>query len=68
MGQSKILKHQITLTDDTPIKQRPYNIPYSHEGEVEKQINEIIETDVIQPSTSPWLSSMLLVKKKDGTY
>ncbi len=35
--------------------------------EAEQQINDMLEKDVIQPSSSPWASGIVLVQKKDGT-
>ena len=35
--------------------------------EAEKQINEMLQKDVIQPSSSPWSSGIVMVQKKDGT-
>ena len=33
-----------------------------------RQIDHMQATDVIQPSTSPWASFVVMVKKKDGTH
>jgi hypothetical protein len=35
--------------------------------EIEKAINELFEMGHIRPSSSPFTSSMVLVKNKDGT-
>ncbi len=32
-----------------------------------KQIKEMLEKDVIQPSSSPWASGIVMVQKKDGS-
>jgi hypothetical protein len=39
--------------------------PYVLE-ELNKEIDEMLELDVIEPSQSPWCSSVLLVNKKNG--
>ena len=45
--------------------------PYCHPGtlkdEIELMIQELLEKGWIRPSSSPFASSVMLVKKKDGT-
>ena len=43
-------------------------MPYHHRAEVEKQVTDMLSQGVIQPSSSPWSSPIVLVKKKDGSY
>ena len=44
----------------------PVKVGLREEGE--KQIEEMMKKDVIEPSSSPWASPVVLVKKKDGTF
>ena len=34
---------------------------------IQKQVKEMLDDDIVQPSNSPWASPVVLVKKKDGT-
>ena len=36
-------------------------------AEADKQIDEMLKKDVIQPSSSPWASGIVMVTKKDGS-
>ena len=45
----------------------PYHHPKAYKDEIEKAIRELLEMGHIQPSSSPFASSVVLVKKKDGT-
>ena len=50
----------------TTIKQRMRRVPRGFEGDEEKNLRAMLETGVIQPSTLPWASTPVLVRKKDG--
>lgn len=61
---SSQVKHEIKLTNENPIYQKPYRKPYAHKIEIDKQINKMLEQDIIRPSNSPWASPITLVPKK----
>lgn len=45
----------------------PYQHPRHFKEEIEKTIKELLSMGHIRPSSSPFASSVVLVKKKDGT-
>ena len=45
----------------------PYRHPKAYRDKIERAIQELLALGHIRPSTSPFTSSMVLVKKKDGT-
>ena len=62
------IEHRIELEAGTlPIKIHPYKHPKRVKDEIEKAIKELLELGLIRPSSSPFASSVVLVKKKDGT-
>ena len=59
--------HQIDTGQSKPVFRKPYQIPYAYTEEFDKQIQEMLENDIIRPSKSPWNAPVILVKKKDGS-
>jgi hypothetical protein len=51
-----------------PFRQRPYRYTPQQKDEIEKQVQEMLDTGVIQHSSSPFAYPILLVKKKDGEW
>jgi hypothetical protein len=45
----------------------PYRHPKAYKDEIERAIKELLALGHIRPSSSPFASSVVLVKKKDGT-
>ena len=63
----KYAEHSIILTGEHhPINQRPNRLPGAYREDVQAQITEMLEHGVIRPSTSPWASPLVCVKKSNG--
>ncbi|KAE8780368.1 RNA-directed DNA polymerase [Hordeum vulgare] len=61
--------HRIPLVDESQVvNQRPYRLPHHQKEALEKIIVEMLKSGVIRPSTSPFSSPVLLVKKKNDTW
>ncbi|XP_066267523.1 uncharacterized protein [Branchiostoma lanceolatum] len=67
LGRTDLVQHRIDTGDAAPIKQRPYRTPVHRREVLRNQIAEMLDHDVIEPSTSPWASPVVIVTKKDGS-
>ncbi|MCW4250032.1 MAG: RNase H-like domain-containing protein [Candidatus Thiodiazotropha endolucinida] len=67
LGRTDAVKHKINLTDNVPFKDPYRRIPPALYEEVRQHLKEMIEADAIRPSSSPYSSNVVLVRKKDGS-
>ena len=68
VGRADLVEHQIPTADANPVKQAPRRVPHALRPVVEEQVESMLRSEIIRPSTSPWASPIVLVKKKDGAY
>jgi hypothetical protein len=64
VGFTDRVKHQIPVVDDIPVSQAYRRIPPTQLGEVKKHIQGLLEREIIRPSSSPYASPIVLVRKK----
>ena len=57
---------EIPLTSDVPIRRKMYNLPFSSKEVVKKEIQVMLDLEIIEPSKSPYSSPVVLVRK-DGS-
>ena len=65
-GYCDKLEHTIPTTDDKPIYLPHRTIPPQLQGEVRKCLDKWFKQGIIQHSTSPYASQVVLVHKKSG--
>lgn len=66
LGRTHIMKHVIDTGDALPVRQNPYPVSPIIQEKMGKQLQRMIDLNVVEPSFSPWCSPVVLVKKKDG--
>ena len=66
-GETDVIQHRVKLTNDTPILCKPYPLPYAVREELRNEVDSMLEMGVVRPSTSPYTSPIIMVKKKDGS-
>lgn len=66
---SRNTNHSIHLLPHSePVNVRPYHYPYFQKHEIETQVEAMMQRGIIRPNTSPFSSSVLLVKKSDWSW
>ncbi|MCP4488504.1 MAG: RNA-directed DNA polymerase, partial [Gammaproteobacteria bacterium] len=65
-GRTTLVQHRIQ-TEGPPFKLRPYPVPYSKRPIMEEHVQQQLDDGIIEPSSSPYASPVLLVKKKNST-
>lgn len=62
---TNLFKQSIKLKPGTnPIYKKPYRLPQAQKSEIEKQIQDLLENDIIEEAQSSWSAPLLIVPKK----
>ena len=65
LGKVTSVQHEIDTGDHSPVRSRPYRMPHVKREEADRQIEEMLNAGIINPSSSAWSSPILLVEKAD---
>ena len=67
LGLTHLTEHVIDTGDARPVKQPPRRVPLAYAGEDKKALEKLLKQGSVRPSTSPWASPIVLIRKKDGS-
>lgn len=67
IGRTDVVTHKIITQNTDPIRQKPRRLPFAQRSELASQIDNMLCSDIIEPSESPWSPPLVLVRKKDGS-
>ena len=67
VGRTQIVKHAIT-TEGPPVRQPVRRVPQALKEVIDTEVTKMLEQGIVKPSSSPWSSPVVLVKKKDGSW
>ena len=62
-----VLEHEIKLEDETQIVRKQYPLTPQERQEATRQVTEMIDAGLLEPSDSPFSFPVIMVKKKDGS-
>ena len=66
VGRTPTVKHKI-LTEGPPIRQPVRRLPEVLKSVLNGEVEKMLEQGVVRPSSSPWSSPIVMVRKKDGS-
>ena len=66
LGTTTLVEHVVNTGDQAPIRQPVRRMPFALRVDVDRMVEEMLDQGVIRPSSSPWASPVVLVRKKDG--
>ena len=68
LGCTSVSQHEIVTGEAAPIKQAVRRLGPAERETVKELLNKMQSQNVIQLSSSPWASPIVLVRKKNGTH
>ncbi|GBN57088.1 Transposon Ty3-I Gag-Pol polyprotein [Araneus ventricosus] len=67
VGRCNMTQHRINAGNHPPIKKFRRRLSLSKKEEAEGLVKEMVDNGIIEESSRPWASPIVLVKKKDGS-
>ena len=66
LGRTQVLAHKLFLTQEMPLKQKPYRASPPKLQAMKELIDVMLEQDIIEPSSSAWAAPVVMIPKKTG--
>ena len=67
-SETDLLTMEIETGSAATKRQAARRMPFAVRSEVAKQLRDMQEAGVVQPSNSPWASPVVMVRKRDGSH
>ena len=67
LGRTDVVQHRIFTGEAPPFKQALRRQPLAYLPEIDRQVKEMLDQGIIEPSSSPWTSNVVIAVKKDGS-
>ena len=67
LGRTNLVQHRIDTGVNRPFKQQLRRHPMAYLPVIDEHVDKMLANNICEPSSSPWASNVVLVKKSDGT-
>ena len=64
-GRCHVAEHRVDLISEQPVVSKPYAVPHSLRESLREDLEEMERAGIIRPSSSPYASPGVIVKKRD---
>ncbi|CAC5399329.1 unnamed protein product [Mytilus coruscus] len=65
--RTDLVTHRINTGNAIPFRQRSRRMPLGKQEMEKSEVNRMLDKGIIEPSSSPWASNIVLVMKKNGS-
>ena len=67
LGRTSLIYHRIEIGDSGPVRQPMRRVPHEYIPVLKSEIDKLQKAGAVMPSTSPFASPTILIKKKNGS-
>ena len=67
-SKTNLIEHDVDVGDSAPIKQHPYRVSPMKKELLDKEVQYMLENDIIEESQSNWSSPCILVPNHEGGF
>eukprot|EP00731_Ephydatia_muelleri_P015777 Em0009g201a len=67
LGRTNMVKQSVDTGNNPPIRQQFRRMPPFRREQARKLIEDMLKREIVQPSSSPWASPVVIATKKDGS-
>jgi hypothetical protein len=67
-GKTDLIECHIDVFDETPVRQKPYPVPFSIRESMRAEVEKMEKLGVIEESQSDYCSPSIIVRKPDGSH
>ena len=68
VGRTHMAQHVIDTGHERPIKCHPRRLPLARQQACDQAVDDLLQSDFIEPSESPWAAPVVMVAKKNGDW
>lgn len=67
LGRCTIFAPTLQTTTEQPLTAKPFRVAGKYRDELKRQIRLMLASGVLEESTTPWVSNLIMVKKRNGS-